>query len=846
MLVELSRHTATLCSSTTSGTHTTEFHWASFFGAEARRCYGSKKGYYATPFSKALLMMEKFGFHKVSHQPSGPGAPTISHSRPNAPPAPRIPPHRPFKALFVVEKCNSNSIALANRIEVSAHDFDGFENGAPMLLDGNYVYSIEKTSSLPPGKVGLAGHVRSWGKWSMAATVQVESFNIFQSSKQTYLGGVEILINYRKKTEATSSPINHTELVEIFLRQFENQILQPTQSMVFEFKGTIYSLLINSMQVFDVNNKEHLPEVKESSDISTKGILLKSTEVVFYPYAESMINLQKPPELKGRRLGAHGAGRPRARKQIINPDFKLEDLGIGGLDAEFQDIFRRAFNSRILPPEIAEMMDYKHCKGLLLFGPPGTGKTLIARKLSKMLNGRDPKIVNGPEMLSKFVGASEENIRNLFKEAEQEYKQKGDDSDLHVIIFDELDSVFKQRGSSSSDGTGVGDNVVNQLLSKMDGVDQLNNILIIGMTNRLDLIDNALLRPGRFEIQIEIALPDEKGRRDILNIHTAKLRDNKLLAPDVDLAELAGLTKNFTGAELEGLCNSAKSFAISQHTKKGAVAAIDVSSVKNMKIQRDDFLLALNEVKPAFGTDEEDLTLAAPHGIIPFSNAIQNIFERGQSLIAETQSSETEFLISVLLHGSSGVGKTAIAASLALNSGFPFIKMLLAESLVGMSEARKILYIDNVFRDVYKLPLNILVVDKIETLINYVPIGPRFLNDVLQLLMVYMTKKPPKGRRLLIIGTTSQYLVLKHMNFVDCFTSTIAVPSIKTVSEVDRVLQKIGYMNDSTNREIVLSQLEQVDLNIGIKRLIQVLMNSQYLKSDAAGVVENIVEAQAM
>ena len=132
-----------------------------------------------------------------------------------------------------------------------------------------------------------------------------------------------------------------------------------------------------------------------------------------------------------------------------------------------------------------------------------------------MLNGKEPKIVNGPEMLSKYVGASEENIRNLFKDAEAEYKLKGEDSDLHVIIFDELDSVFKQRGSGKSDGTGVGDNVVNQLLSKMDGVDQLNNILVIGMTNRLDLIDTALLRPGRFEIQIEISLPDEKGRKDI-------------------------------------------------------------------------------------------------------------------------------------------------------------------------------------------------------------------------------------------------------------------------------------------------------------------------------------------
>ncbi|KAH9467259.1 hypothetical protein Pst134EB_002281 [Puccinia striiformis f. sp. tritici] len=111
-------------------------------------------------------------------------------------------------------------------------------------------------------------------------------------------------------------------------------------------------------------------------------------------------------------------------------------------------------------------------------------KTLMARQIGKMLNAREPKIVNGPEILNKFVGESEKNIRELFAEAEVEYKAKGDESGLHIIIFDELDAICKQRGSTGG-GTGVGDSVVNQLLSKMDGVDQLNNILIIGMTKSI-------------------------------------------------------------------------------------------------------------------------------------------------------------------------------------------------------------------------------------------------------------------------------------------------------------------------------------------------------------------------
>jgi vesicle-fusing ATPase len=134
-----------------------------------------------------------------------------------------------------------------------------------------------------------------------------------------------------------------------------------------------------------------------------------------------------------------------------------------------------------------------HVKGILLFGPPGTGKTLIARQIGKLLNGREPKVVNGPEVLSKFVGETEKNIRDLFADAEAEQKSRGDESELHIIIFDELDAICKARGSTR-DGTGVHDSIVNQLLTKIDGVEALNNILLIGMTNRKDLLDEALLR----------------------------------------------------------------------------------------------------------------------------------------------------------------------------------------------------------------------------------------------------------------------------------------------------------------------------------------------------------------
>ncbi|KAG5546506.1 hypothetical protein RHGRI_018628 [Rhododendron griersonianum] len=143
-------------------------------------------------------------------------------------------------------------------------------------------------------------------------------------------------------------------------------------------------------------------------------------------------------------------------------------------------------------------------------------------------------IVNGPEVLSKFVGETEKNVRDLFADAEQDQRTWGDQSDLHVIIFDEIDAICKSRGSTR-DGTGVHDSIVNQLLTKVDGVESLNNVLLIGMTNRKDLLDEALLRPGPLEVQVEISLPDENGRLQILQIHTSKMKENSFLAPDANL-----------------------------------------------------------------------------------------------------------------------------------------------------------------------------------------------------------------------------------------------------------------------------------------------------------------------
>ncbi|XP_062075748.1 vesicle-fusing ATPase-like [Humulus lupulus] len=178
-----------------------------------------------------------------------------------------------------------------------------------------------------------------------------------------------------------------------------------------------------------------------------------------------------------------------------------------------------------------------------VFGESFKLKLLFQLQFSDLLNvhvfilGDLDQIVNGPEVLSKFVGETDKNVRDLFADAENDQRTRGDESDLHVIIFDEIDAICKSRGSTR-DGTGVHDSIVNQLLTKIDGVEALNNVLLIGMTNIKDLLDEALLRPGRLEVQVEISLPDENGRLQILQIHTNKMKENSFLAPDVNLAEL--------------------------------------------------------------------------------------------------------------------------------------------------------------------------------------------------------------------------------------------------------------------------------------------------------------------
>ncbi len=429
------------------------------------------------------------------------------------------------------------------------------------------------------------------------------------------------------------------------------------------------------------------------------------------------------------------------QNEIFKSEFNFKEMGIGGLDKQFEIIFRRAFASRIIPEKVLKDLGINHVRGILLYGPPGSGKTLIARQIGKILNCEEPKIVNGPSLLGKYVGESEENVRKLFDDAIRDKSSKK----LHLIICDEFDALGKKRGMSSSD-SGVSDKVVNQFLTMIDGPESLNNILLICMTNRKDLIDDALVRPGRLEVQIEIGLPDEKGRKDILAIHTSKMSSAGYLE-NVNLDLIAAETKNYTGAELESVVKTAVSYSIAKE-----LDPTNLSNIKTIKpiVTHEYFERALGEVKPQFGTRSPQIEIITGSSFELYSQDYSKVYNEVLDKISKLSRGRA---LSILIQGDNYIGKTMLACQIAKNSSYNCVKFINSESLVGYPIKEQMLYDE--FQLGYKSDTFILVLDSIEKLIEYSKLGNIYNNKILQIIYTMLDKIVEPTKSIVILMTSS-------------------------------------------------------------------------------------------
>ncbi|MCD6536384.1 MAG: CDC48 family AAA ATPase [Thaumarchaeota archaeon] len=366
------------------------------------------------------------------------------------------------------------------------------------------------------------------------------------------------------------------------------------------------------------------------------------------------------------------------------PVKRIEEVGgvtyedIGGLHEELQRI-REMVELPLKHPELFRHLGIDPPKGVILWGPPGCGKTLIAKAIANE-TGAHFISINGPEIMSKFYGESEARLREIFKEAEENAPS--------IIFIDELDAIAPKRSEVTGE---VERRVVSQLLALMDGLKTRGQVIVIGATNRIDAIDPALRRPGRFDREIRIGVPDRNGRKEIFQIHTRRMP----LADDVNLDELANITHGFTGADIAALCREAAMSALRRFLPKIDLEkdVIPTEVLEQLKVTREDFANAMKLVQPSA---LREVVLEIPNVRWEDVGDLERVKQELKEAVEWPLKYPDVFKRlgirpprGILLYGPPGTGKTLLAKAVATESEANFISVKGPEVLskwVGESE----------------------------------------------------------------------------------------------------------------------------------------------------------------
>ncbi len=377
---------------------------------------------------------------------------------------------------------------------------------------------------------------------------------------------------------------------------------------------------------------------------------------------------------------------------------------IGGLRNEIQRV-REMVELPMKHPQVFKKLGIEPPKGLLLHGPPGTGKTLLAKAVANETSASFFSIA-GPEIISKYYGESEQQLREVFEEATEESPS--------IVFIDELDSIAPKR----EDVTGeVERRVVAQLLTMMDGLESREQVVVIAATNRVDSVDPALRRPGRFDRELEIGVPDENGRKEILQIHTRGMP----LSDDVDLSYLADETHGFVGADIESLTKEAAMKALRRYLPEIDLDEEDIppSLIDRMIVKREDFQGALNEVEPSAMREVlVELPKITWDDVGGLNDAKRNVKESIEWPMSDPERFDrmgVEPPKGVLLYGPPGTGKTLMAKAVANETNANFISVRgpqLLSKWVGESEKA----IRQTFRKAKQVAPTVIFFDELDSL----------------------------------------------------------------------------------------------------------------------------------
>ncbi len=355
--------------------------------------------------------------------------------------------------------------------------------------------------------------------------------------------------------------------------------------------------------------------------------------------------------------------KPVSKEELaMVPKVSYED--IGGLDKEIERV-REMVELPLRHPELFDKVGIEAPKGVLLHGPPGTGKTLMAKAVASETNANFFNI-GGPEIMSKYYGESEGRLREIFEEAESNQPS--------IIFIDEIDSIAPKRDEVTGETER---RIVAQLLSLMDGLKARGKVIVIGATNRAHALDPALRRPGRFDREIEIGMPDKEGRKEVLEIHTRGMPIDE----DVDMNELAGLTHGYVGADMEALAKEAAMLALREILPDLDLdlAQIPAERLEKLKVKRSHFNIALREMNPSTMREviieTPDVTWEDVGGLKDVIQELREAIEWPLQYSDLFKHMGAEVPKGILLSGPPGTGKTLLAKAVANESEVNFISV---------------------------------------------------------------------------------------------------------------------------------------------------------------------------
>lgn len=477
------------------------------------------------------------------------------------------------------------------------------------------------------------------------------------------------------------------------IRKAEQIILSPTEEL----------------NIIDL--EEHLPELLDGRVVTRGDIIplnIMGRKIGFVVNSISPVN--KVTIIDSHLTEFIISSIPKGTSKGVMPRITYED--IGGLKNEVQKV-REMIELPLRHPEIFERIGIEAPKGVLLYGPPGTGKTLLAKAVANETNANFYSI-GGPEIMSKFYGESEEKLREVFKQAEE--------NSPSIIFIDEIDSIAPKREEVSGD---VEKRIVSQLLTLMDGLMARGRVVVIGATNRPNAIDQALRRPGRFDREIEIGIPDKDGRLDILQIHTRGMP----LTDNINLEQFAKITHGFVGTDLESLSKEAAMRSLRRELPKINMeqSKIPLEVLNKIKITDKDFEDALKDIQPSalreIQIQKPNVSWEDIGGLREVKEELSQVVEwplKYPELFTEGDVKPPKGL---LLFGPPGTGKTLIAKAVATTSESNFINIKGPELLskwVGESEKG----VREVFRKARQAAPCVVFFDEIDSIAPRRSTGP--------------------------------------------------------------------------------------------------------------------------